>query len=141
MDNTIKHGSLYIKTSQGWVQIALPVNVEDVIGLTDALKNKLEINQLLTTDNVTTGKIRKQFIPAEILAGLTYGGTCTIELNNTATASISTEGLYFLNNKNPQQTLRAINNNSNHMDYNGLFFIVDNTTTAQFGYETFIAGD
>ena len=136
----IKHGSLYVKTSQEWVQISLPVNVTDIIDLSDNLNNKIKINTLLTTSDPTTGKIQKQFIPNEILAGLTYGGTCVVNINNTATASISTEGLYFLDNKATSQTLQA-GTNSNHADYNGLFFIVEQTQSQVFAEETFETGD
>lgn len=123
---TTQHGSLYIKTPQGWVQISLGVDVSDISDLNSELDSKVKITEFISTDN-NTHVIKKDYIPTEILAGMTYGGVCTINTNSTATATLSTQGAY-ITGYSGSVTL----NSTNAGNYNGLFFIVENTTDKAF---------
>ena len=139
MANTIniKHGSLYVKTESGWVQISLGANVNDIIGLEAALDNKIQISTFLTDPDPTKGIIKKEYIPNEILAGVTYGGTCIVNINDTANATLSKEAQYLLNTTDTSRTL----NTNDYATYGGLFFVVATTSNQSFAGKDFNTGD
>lgn len=133
----IKHGNLYVKTSSGWVQISLGANIEDIIGLPDALKNKMQISTFLTDPDPEKGVIKKDYIPDEILAGVTYGGTCVVNTNDTVKVSLSTEAKYLLSTEDTSRTLSS----TVYATYGGLFFVVSDTTNKEFAGKDFNTGD